>query len=382
MRTKLYATIIIVLFAVVSLSAFVVVQPVETRAQLVLNNEFSTAETTYTNISMDFTDGDPYNGHSVWTYTIGGVQGVSTGFYSLDCDVDEYTFFGIDEFVNNSIIMAEIEFRPTGMSGTYHFLPLGYFYQKTALESNTHWALALYWSASGLRLYYNTGNGNTPSYTTLNTSIPNNSYFYTCFISNFGASTYVRVIDITPLGEGTIYDGYVSTPIYDATSLYAGFGEYCTVGVNTWSRLDDFTLYNIQFTSPTDGTGFSNIIAYVDETYAHTFYDVDSGYNSTLKLDSTATNITLVIQCWLNGTTFGVSTPAEGKNILRHNITVTNQNNTIMFSQSNLTYAWGIEYAEDLFLFEYWVELDFTVTMGEIYKIVLEMALFYPEGLV
>jgi hypothetical protein len=373
-------TLLIALVLIFALS-FVIVFPTPSgNANIVLNNDFALSETTYTNISMDFESGDPYNGYSVWTYTIGGLQGPSDGSYVMDCDSGEYTFFGIDEFVNNSIVKAEVEFNPTEFSGgTYHYQPLGYFYQKTALESNTHWALVLYWSASGLRLYYNTGNGNTPSYFTLNTSTPKEDYIYTCFLYNFGTETYVSVIDITPLGDGIIYNDYVLTPTYDATSLYAGFGEYGSSGTNIWGRWDDFTVYDFHFDIPTDGYGFSAIDAYIDEEFAHTFYAIVSGYNSTLVIDSTVTNITLVIQCWLNGTTFNADTATEGKNIIRHNVTVTNTNNTIMFSQSNFTYVWGIEYNDDLFLYEYWVELDFTVAMGEIYKIVLQMEIFYLE---
>jgi hypothetical protein len=347
-------------------------------AQLVLNNDFSPSETTYTNITMDFTDGDPYNGHSVWTYTVSGVQGATEGFYAMDCDSGEYTFFGVDEFVNNSIIMAEVEFSSTEFSGgTYHYVPLGYFYQKTTLETNTHWALALYWDASGLRLYYNTGNGDTPSYTTLNTSTPKEEYYYTCFLYNLGTSTYVRVIDITPAGDGTIYDGYVTTPAFDATALYAGFGEYSTSGINTWSRFDDFILYDTHFTNPTGGTGISLIDAYLDEAYAHTFYDVAIGYNSTLELDPTVTNITLVIQCWLNGTACDVATFSDGASRIRHNVTVINTNGTVVFSQENFTYSWGIEYSNALFIYQYWVELDFTPVMGEIYTVTVTYEVYY-----
>ena len=351
-----------------------------TNSILILQNDFALSETTYTNISMDFTDGDPYNGHSVWDYTVGSpTHGADpSGFYAMDCDSGEYVFFGIDEFVNNTIVMAEVEFMSTEFSaGTYHYQPLGYFYQKTALESNTHWALVLYWSASGLRLYYNTGNGDTPSYSTLNASTPKEDNFYTCFLYNFGTSTYVRVIDITPLGDGTIYDGSVSTPAYDATSLYAGFGEYSSSGSNTWGRWDDFTVSNVQFDIPTGGYGFNSIDAYIDEEFTHTFYDVATGYNSSLEIDSTVTNITLVIQCWLNGTIVGADTVAEGKNIIRHNVTVTSTNHTIMFSQSNFTYSWGIEYDDDLFLYEYWVELDFTVAVGEIYTVTITYEVFH-----
>jgi len=48
-----------------------------------------------------------------------------------------------------------------------------------------------------------------------------------------------------------------------------------------------------------------------------------------------------------------------------------------MFSQSNFTYSWGIEYDEDLFLYEYWIELDFVLTMSEIYTTTITYEVFY-----
>ena len=377
-KTKLVAlVVVIVLITGIAFTTYDFTQ--DTTTSLILNNDFVLSETTYTNISIEFTDGDPYNGHSVWTYTVGApTHGLDpSGWYSLDCDSGEYVFFGIDEFVNNSIPMAEIEVRTVEFSGgTYHY-QFGYFYQKTNLESNTRWALILYWSASGLRLYYNTGNGNTPNYVTLNTSTPQEGNDYTYFLYNFGDSTYVQVIDISPLGDGVIYDGYVSTPAYDATSLYVGFGEYCTSGINTWSRWDNFKVYDVHFDIPADGYGFSTIEAYIDEAYAHTFYDVVSGYNSSLEIGLTVTNITLVIQCWVNGTLFDIATVEEGINRIRHNVTVTSSNNTIVFSQSNFMYSWGIEYSDDLFLYEYWVELDFVLVSAEIYTVIITYEVFY-----
>ena len=379
-RSKILALAVIILIP----SLFLVAQIPQTEIgnpKLVLNN-FLTSETTYTNKTMHFQVADPYEGYSYFTYESGGtVQGPSDNKYYMSTAVSGYAeFFGFDEFVDHSIVSASVEWRTTLMVGTYHFVPLGYFYQKTALATNTHWALAIYWDSTGADLFYNTGNGDTPSSVSLFATAPTLGNPYQFTLQNFGDSTFVEVFDVP--GNTTLYNGTIKTPTFDATVLYAGFGQYSSGNGNIYGVWDDLAIFDTIVNTPNNGYGFSTIDAYIDESFAHTFYDIVTGYNSSLEIDSSVTNITLVIQCWLNGTLFGAETVAEGKNILRHNITVTNTNHTIVFSQSNLTYSWGIEYGDDLFLYEYWIELDFTLTMGEIYKIVLEMALFYPEGLV
>ena len=349
----------------------------DTKTRIVLNNDFSLSETTYTNKTMHFQVADPYEGYSYFTYESGGtVQGPSDNEYYMSTAVSGYAeFFGFDEFTDHSIVSSSVEWRTTLMAGTYHFVPLGYFYQKTALETNTHWALAIYWDSTGADLYYNTGNGDTPTVYPLFATAPSLSNPYEFTLQNFGDSTFVEIYDIP--GDTVLYNGTIQTPTFDASALYAGFGQYSSGNGNIYGVWDDLAIIDTIVDIPDYGYGFSTIDAYIDESFAHTFYDIVGGYNSTLEIDSTVINITLVIQCWLNGTLFDASTVAEGVNIIRHNVTVTNQNNTIMFSQSNFTYSWGIEYDEDLFLYEYWIELDFVLTMGEIYTATITYEVFY-----
>lgn len=353
----------------------------EGNSQLVLNNDFSIAETTYTNKTMYFTTGDPYNSYSYWTLSGGGAQGPSDGFYTMDVDAGEYEFFGFDEFVDHSLLNATVEFRPLPPgSGTWTYICLAYFYQKTALNDSTHWALAVIWNGTGMYLLYNTANGETPSSTFLDNSEDwDDTYFYEIELENFGILTSVLIERVVGTVRTTIYNGAIQTGSYDARDLYAGFGDICTVGINAWCRWDDFSIIDTILDAPTNGYGFSLVNGYIDEVLTHTFYDIATGYNSTLSIDSTVTNITLVIQCWLNGTTFDIDSVSEGANIIRHNVTVTNTNKTVMFSQSNFTYSWGIEYDTNIFVYQYWVELDFTVVMGEIYTALLSMEVYYPE---
>lgn len=386
-KQKYLALVIILLLLGVSTGAFMSMYYIEVpqnkTADIVFPFKgFSPSTLTYENKTMYFETGDPYNGFSHWTYAYGGgTQGPSDGYYIIDTDSGEYQYFGYDEFVNHSLITTEVIFRPTGISGTYKFQIIGYFYQKTALESNTHWALLIEWTSSGLTLYHNTANGGTPSTTNLVATAPVDSHFYRCVLKNSGESSFVGIYDITPASEATIYNGNVTTISYDARSLYAGFGEYCTSGVNTWGRWDNYTIADTILSYPEEGSGFSVVGAYIDDVFTHTFYDIDTGFDSILSVSTSVSNITLLINCWLNGTYYNISSPTEGKNIIRHNVTVTVTNKTVVFSQSNFTYLDGLDYGDNLFWYEYSIELDITpLVQGAIYTTIITMEVYYSES--
>jgi len=356
--------------------------PQPANARLVLNNEFSPSAVTYTNKTIHFQEGDPYNGFSYWTYEKdGSVQGPSDNKYYMNTDTNGYAeYFGFDEFVDHSIVSAEVIWRTTLLVGTYHFQPLGYFYQKTALESTTHWALAIDWDSTGIDLVYNSENGETPTVVNLVGTAPSVGINYNCTLSNLGDQTFVEIQDISTYPTyPIIYSGYTTTERYDATSLYAGFGQYSSGDGNMYGVSDDFCIIDSNYTYCTDGTGFSRIDAYIDEVFGQTMYDYDGDGNSILEIDDSVTNITLLVDCWLNATALGISTLLEGKNIIRHNITVTSINGTSVFSQLNLTYISCADYGANVFLYQYSVYLDFTIVYGEIYTVILIYEIFATE---
>ena len=359
----------------------IVIVPIQpANARLVLNKEFTPSAVTYTNKTIHFQDGDPYNGYSYWTYEKdGSVQGPSDNKYYMNTDTSGYAeYFGFDEFVNHSVVSAKIIWKTTALVGTYHFQPLGYFYQKTALESTTHWALAIDWDSTGIDLVYNTGNGNTPTVVNLVGTAPSVGVNYNCTLSSLGDQTFVEIQDISNYPTyPIIYSGYTTTERYDATSLYAGFGQYSSGDGNMYGVSDDFCIIDSTFTYSESGTGFSRIDAYVDEVFAQTLYDMDGEGNPIIEIEDTVTNITLLVDCWLNSTTYEISTLAEGKNIIRHNITVISTNSTVVFSQANLTYIASADYGDNVFLYQYSVYLDFTVMYGEIYTATITYEIFY-----
>lgn len=348
------------------------------RAQIVLNKGFIPSAVTYTNKTFHFQDSDPYT-YAYWQYNVGTTTNTqNTNQYVMDTDQNgEYAYFGFNEFTNHSVVSSEVIFRTSLTAGTYHFQPLGYFYQKTNLESKTRWALAIDWDSTGIDLYYNTGNGNTPTSVNLNDTVPDTGIYYKIRLSNLGDQTYVYIQDISSYPSyPVIYEGYKTTENYDATALYAGFGQYCSGDGNVYGLWDDLAIIDSEFTYPTDGTGFNKIDAYVDEVFTQTLYDIDGGANSVLDVDVSVTNITLLVSCWLNSTTYEISTIAEGKNIIRHNIMVSSTNGTIVFSQNNLTYISGANYGDNVFLYQYSVQLDFT-PIGHIYTATITYEVYF-----
>ena len=371
-RIVAVVTIVLILFVLIAITPrakarFVLIEP---------NKVFSPSAVTYTNKTMHYQTGDPYDGYSYWTYDVGTTTNApSDNKYAMNTDASgEYAYFGFDEFVNHSLVSAQTIFRTTLLAGTYHFQPLGYFYQKTNLESNTRWALVIDWDSTGIDLYHNTGNGDTPTSVNLVGTAPTIGVDYNITLSNLGSSTFVEIQDISTYPTyPIIYSGYTTTNgVYDATVLYAGFGQWCSGAGNIYGWRDDFAIVDSEFTYSEDGTEFSRIDAYLDEEFTQTLYDMDEGINPILEVDATVTNITLLVDCWLNSTTYGIFTLAEGRNIIRQSVTVTASNSTVVFSQQNLTYVSATDYGDNVFLYQYSVQLDFAPNYGELYTVVVD----------
>ena len=352
-------------------------------AQLVLDrpaNSFIPAAPTYIDKTMPFEIGDVYGGYSYWSLSGGGTQGFDNiDSYVTDCDAGEFEFFGFDEFVNHSFIYAETDFEPfAGPTVTFDLVVLGYFYQKTALHDCSHRALAVTLDESGFSLVHNTGDGNTPTNTTL-IAYPtpfDQADEFDISLENVGNGYTNVFINRTTYPQDFTYSGSIQTGNYDARSLYAGIGNVAYTSINAWGFWKYLTISDTILSYPSGGTGFYIVGAYIDEVYTHTFYDIDEGFDRVLNINTTVTNITLLVNCWLNSTTYGVSTVAEGANIIRHNVIVTNSNGTNVFSQTSFTYQFGSDYGDGLFYYQYSVQLDFTLFDFEVYTVVVDYEIF------
>jgi hypothetical protein len=94
--------------------------------------------------------------------------------------------------------------------------------------------------------------------------------------------------------------------------------------------------------------------------------------------------VELKLYCWFNSTLTGASTFAEGKNLLRHNVTVTTGSTTV-FEQSNFTYAGaaggGIdgedESSDPMWLYYYTVVLNFLPEASTYYVATVTYEVFW-----
>lgn len=242
------------------------------------------------NMTMYFEGADSY---STYTYSSGsGSQGISSGEYVIDTDAsNDHEMFGFDEFPTDSRVLMHCIFTPTSMTGTYRYMPLYNFYQKTDLTSNTHWALGFLWHSGGIRLDWNDANGNSPTMTAVDATAPTINHEYDCTLAHSGTSTYLRIYDNT--ASSLVYSGNTTTLAYDATSLYASFGQYSSGNGDMQGTWDNFSIlddvvYTANYTAELDlevpifRQESQNIELYVNST------DLDSEVRLELYDDTTA----------------------------------------------------------------------------------------------
>ena len=88
--------------------------------------------------------------------------------------------------------------------------------------------------------------------------------------------------------------------------------------------------------------------------------------------------IKLICYTFFNSTLTGASTSAEGKNYQRHNVTVTDLADVIVFSQQNFTYV-SVDTGIDppLWFYGYSVILNFLPTYGEVYTVTVSYEIYY-----
>ena len=87
-------------------------------------------------------------------------------------------------------------------------------------------------------------------------------------------------------------------------------------------------------------------------------------------------NLTLDISCWLNATYAGVASLAEGKNVIRHNVSVRVVNGTEIFSKQNGTCTSELDYYAPMYHYQYQINLDFLPVSGQIYTVTVIYEVF------
>ena len=100
-------------------------------------------------------------------------------------------------------------------------------------------------------------------------------------------------------------------------------------------------------------------------------------YNTTNTFEAVANSSALSMDVfyYVNITSLGASDSTDGLNYIRHNVTVRDINNTVVFSKQNFTY---IQTTGDdpIYIYKHSVTLSFTREQGEIYTLVLMVELW------
>ncbi len=89
-------------------------------------------------------------------------------------------------------------------------------------------------------------------------------------------------------------------------------------------------------------------------------------------------NASIKLRCWtiFNYTLTGAVSLADGQNLQKHNVTVTNAG-TLIFSQENFTYAVGQDLGDGIYRYGYDVVLNFLPISGLIYTVIVTYEVFY-----
>jgi len=88
-------------------------------------------------------------------------------------------------------------------------------------------------------------------------------------------------------------------------------------------------------------------------------------------------NITIYVDCWLNGTLTGADSLEAGKSYLRHSVNLASPENSSIFSQQNFTYSDGSDSQAPMYFYIYNVTLDFTPVSGVSYTVTIDYDVYY-----
>lgn len=90
-------------------------------------------------------------------------------------------------------------------------------------------------------------------------------------------------------------------------------------------------------------------------------------------------SVAIKLRCYtnFNSTLTGASSTTEGKNYQRHNVTVTDSNDAIVFSQNNFTYTGVSTVFAPMWLYDYEVVLNFLPDYGQVYTVTVTYEVFW-----
>lgn len=87
--------------------------------------------------------------------------------------------------------------------------------------------------------------------------------------------------------------------------------------------------------------------------------------------------IRLRLWCLMNNSLVGASSLEDGKNYQRFNTTVIDLSESIVFSQVNATYFVSYDTSDPIWLYEYYIILNFLPDYGEVYTVTVIYEIFW-----
>ena len=145
--------------------------------------------------------------------------------------------------------------------------------------------------------------------------------------------------------------------------------------LSSWSYPDEYGQGIEYFTLQRNDTG-SWLAWSGNNTYTgfYAYYDYDE--ESSIEWGLFNSSIRVRVHSYLNSTLVGASSTAEGRAYQRHNVTVYDSQNTIVFSKQNITYS-AASVVGDLYYYLYVVDLNFAFVSGGSYRIEVKLEVYY-----
>ena len=109
-------------------------------------------------------------------------------------------------------------------------------------------------------------------------------------------------------------------------------------------------------------------------------FDITSGESTALEINETATGVKILVKCWLNNTVVGAADFENGKNYIRHNVTLTligDISAETIFSLQNFTYTTGTDAQDPMFYYQYEGIIPFSPIGGQTYRAAVTYEIYW-----
>lgn len=101
--------------------------------------------------------------------------------------------------------------------------------------------------------------------------------------------------------------------------------------------------------------------------------------STAIEINETATGVLIFVKCWLNNTVVGAIDFEDGKNYIRHNVSLTivgDISGEVIFSLQNGTYSSGTDSQDPMFYYFYDLIIPFSPIGGQTYVALVTYEIF------